>query len=95
MSGFIWFLIVGVIGWLTGKIIGGAGYGEKLAGSSTDCLDFILGAAGGSIAGHLLSTAAIGEGSFFIRYATAGIGSIVLVWLARLVAMKYAPSKAR
>jgi len=95
MHGVVWFIIVGVVGWLTGKIIGGRGYGEKMAGNSTDWLDIILGFAGGSIAGYLLSAARFGEPSLFISYATAGLGSITFVWVARLISSRYLPAKAR
>jgi uncharacterized membrane protein YeaQ/YmgE (transglycosylase-associated protein family) len=68
MDGLYWFLVVVVAGWLTGKMIGNNGYREILARYTTDSLDTVFGIVGASIAGYLISGAAIGEGSSFIGY---------------------------
>ncbi|MGH7773508.1 MAG: GlsB/YeaQ/YmgE family stress response membrane protein [Candidatus Binatia bacterium] len=88
MNGLFWVLVVGVTGWLTGKMFGGKGYGEALGGY-TDGLDIIFGIVGASIGGYLISLAIIGEGSFFSGIATAILGSITLVAVVRLVPVRY------
>lgn len=94
MNALFWVLMVGVAGWLTGKIIGEEGYGEILGGYA-DGLDIIFGIVGASIGGYLFSWAIIGEGSSFSRYGTAILGSITLVGVARLVSVRYSPSSSR
>ncbi len=95
MDGLYWILVVAVTGWLTGKMVGEKGYGEILAGHAPDWLDIVLGIVGASIAGYLFSGAIIGEGSSFIGYATAILGSITLVGVARLISTRYVRSSVR
>lgn len=92
MSGISWFLVVGISGWLAGKMIGGKAYGENLAGYSADGLDIVFGIVGASIAGYLYSGAVSGEASSFIGYTAAILGSITLVWIARRMSTRYLPS---
>jgi uncharacterized membrane protein YeaQ/YmgE (transglycosylase-associated protein family) len=93
MDGLFWVLIIGVTGWLTGKMIGETGYGEALGGYA-DGLDIIFGIVGAFMAGYLFFWAVSGEGSSFSRYATAILGSITLVGVVRLVFARYLPSSS-
>ena len=88
MNGLFWVLMVGVTGWLTGKMIGEKGYGEALGGYANG-LDILFGVVGASIGGYLFFWAVIGEGSSFSRYGTATLGSITLVGIARLISARY------
>ena len=94
MDGLFWVLMVGVTGWLTGKIIGETGYGEALR-DYADGLDIVLGIVGASMGGYLYFGAASGEGSSFSNYATAILGSIALVGVVQLVSARYLPSSSR
>jgi len=76
-------------------MIGEKGFGEILAGHAPDWLDIVLGIVGAAIAGYLFSGAVIGEGSSFIGYATAILGSITLVGIARLISTRCMPSRVR
>jgi uncharacterized membrane protein YeaQ/YmgE (transglycosylase-associated protein family) len=92
MNGIVWILTVGVAGWLTGKMFGEEGYGKVLRGGYADWLDILIGTIGASIGGYLFFWAVIGESSSFSRYATAILGSITLVGVARLISARYVPS---
>lgn len=94
MDGLFWVLVVGVAGWMTGKMIGETGYGEALGGY-TDGLDIILGVLGGFVGGYLFFWVLSGEVSSFVRYTIAIICSITLVGVVRLVFARYLPSSAR
>jgi uncharacterized membrane protein YeaQ/YmgE (transglycosylase-associated protein family) len=89
MFGLYWLLVVGTVGWLTGKIIGEQGYGKALAGYA-DGLDILFGVMGASIAGYLLFWALVGEAGSFGMYATAIVGSIALVTVGRMLSTKLA-----
>lgn len=95
MNGLFWILMVGVTGWLTGKMIGEEGYGKVLRGGYADGLDILLGAIGASIGGYLLSVVVMGDGSSFSRYATAILGAITLVGVVRLISAKCLPASLR
>ncbi len=95
MNGLIWVLMVGVAGWLTGKIVGEKGYGKVLRGGYAGGLDVFFGIMGASIGGYLFFWAVIGEGSSFSRYGTAVLGSITLVGIVRQVSARYSPSSLR
>jgi hypothetical protein len=91
MDGLLfWVLVVGVTGWLTGKVIGEAGYGEALGGYA-DGLDIIVGIMGGAVGGYLFFGTISAEAASYSRYATAILGSITLVGVARLVFARYLP----
>jgi uncharacterized membrane protein YeaQ/YmgE (transglycosylase-associated protein family) len=94
MDGLFWVLMVGVTGWLTGKVIGEMGYGKALGGYA-DGLDIIFGIAGASMGVYLFFWAVVGEGSLFSRYTTAILGSITLVGVVRLISARYLPASAR
>jgi uncharacterized membrane protein YeaQ/YmgE (transglycosylase-associated protein family) len=89
MDVLYWFLLVGIAGWLTGKVIGATGYGEALGGYA-DGLDILLGIMGASIGGYFFFWSVIGEGSSFSVYSTAVLGSIALVGMARLISARLA-----
>lgn len=95
MNGIFWVLMVGVIGWLTGKLIGEKGYGKVLRGYATNGLDIVFGIVGASIGGYLFFWAVIGEGSLFSGYATAILGSITLVGVARQVSARFSLCSSR
>jgi uncharacterized membrane protein YeaQ/YmgE (transglycosylase-associated protein family) len=91
MDGLLfWVLIVGVTGWLTGRLMGEPGYGEVLE-RYADGLDVVLGTVGAAFAGYLFFGAIRGEDSSVSRYATAILGSMTLVGIARLVSARYLP----
>ncbi len=92
MTGLLWVLIIGAVGWVTGKLIGDHGYGTALGSSISDWLDFVIGVAGGSIGGYLLLEAGIWNDGVFSRYATAIVGSVMLVSIARHLSARYFPS---
>lgn len=87
--------MVGVTCWLTGKLIGEKGYGKVLRGYATNGLDIVFGIVGASIGGYLFFWAVIGEGSSFSRYATAILGSITLVGVARQVSARFSLCSSR
>jgi len=90
MNGLFWVLMVGVTGWLTGKMIGEKGYGEALGGYANG-LDILFGVVGASIGGYLFFWAVMGEGSSFSSFATAILGSVTLVGVTRQVSTGYLP----
>jgi uncharacterized membrane protein YeaQ/YmgE (transglycosylase-associated protein family) len=78
MSYLIWVILLGILaGWLAGKIVSGRGFG--LLG---DLVVGILGSLIGSFLFGLLGLAAYG---LLGRLIVAVAGSIVLLWLIRLV----------
>jgi uncharacterized membrane protein YeaQ/YmgE (transglycosylase-associated protein family) len=89
MDGVFWVLIVGIVGWLTGKMIGETGYGQALGGFA-DGLDVLLGVIGAFMGAYLfLWTLGAGERSSFAGYTFAVLGSIALVGVVRLVSGRY------
>jgi uncharacterized membrane protein YeaQ/YmgE (transglycosylase-associated protein family) len=70
----LWWLIVGVIaGWLTGKIMRGAGYGILM--------DIIIGIAGAIIGGYLMRAFGFaGEGGLIYT-----IFVVLLTWIVRMI----------
>ncbi len=95
MGGLLWVLTVGATSWFTGKIIGDHGYGTALGSSAGYWLDFIIGIAGASIGGYLIFGAGIGETGLISRYATAVLGSVTLVSVARMLSARFLPSAGR
>jgi uncharacterized membrane protein YeaQ/YmgE (transglycosylase-associated protein family) len=85
MSGIIWILVGGMIGWLTGTLMVEAGYEKGLPGGHPRSLDIALGIVGASFGGYLFFWIVIGEGSLFSSYATAILGSVTLVGVVRLI----------
>jgi uncharacterized membrane protein YeaQ/YmgE (transglycosylase-associated protein family) len=83
MNGLFWVLVAGGCGWLTGKIIGGKGYGETLGSNATKGLDILLGIVGAGIGSYLFSWAISGEGTSFNRYTAAILASMTLVGVSR------------
>jgi uncharacterized membrane protein YeaQ/YmgE (transglycosylase-associated protein family) len=88
MSGIFWILVGGIAGWLTGTLMGGEGYGKRLLGGYPRTLDILLGILGACFGGYLFFWAVIGEGSSFIRYVTAIVGSVALVGVVRLISQE-------
>lgn len=95
MNGLFWVLVVGITGWLTGRLTGERGYGKALLGGYASGLDILLGIVGASFGGYLFFWAVIGQGSQLSSYATAMLGSVTLVGLARLISARYLPSSLR
>jgi uncharacterized membrane protein YeaQ/YmgE (transglycosylase-associated protein family) len=83
MDAIFWVLVTGVAGWLTGKLIGGKGYGEALGGY-TGGLDILFGIVGASLGGYLYFWTVIG-GSLFSIIATVILGAITFVAALRLI----------
>ncbi|MGH7766384.1 MAG: GlsB/YeaQ/YmgE family stress response membrane protein [Candidatus Binatia bacterium] len=91
MSGISWILAGGIAGWLTGKLIGKKGYGESLSAGYAKSLDILFGVIGASIGGYLFFWIVVGEAGSFSGYATAVLGSIVLVGFLRQVSARCLP----
>jgi uncharacterized membrane protein YeaQ/YmgE (transglycosylase-associated protein family) len=78
-SSFLTWIVIGLLaGWLSGKIIRGAGFGL--------IADLCLGLIGGVIGGWIFALLGIGSYGYIGGLAAATVGAIVLVALARLVA---------
>src|SRR5690348_18379678 len=79
MHGVIWWIIVGLIaGWVTGKLMRGAGYGALG--------DIILGIIGGVIGGWIMR--AIGfsaQGGMIYTIIVAVIGAVILTAIFRAI----------
>ena len=95
MNGIFWVLMVGITGWLTGKLIGEKGYGKVLGRGYAKGLDVVFGIVGASFGGYLFFWAIIGEGTSFSFYATATLGSITLVGVARQVSARFSLCSSR
>ncbi len=71
------WIVIGIIaGWLTGKLMRGAGYGILM--------DLILGLVGAVIGGWIFGLLGIFSHGFFGSLAAATVGAVVLVAIARL-----------
>ena len=71
------WIVIGIIaGWLTGKLMRGAGYGILM--------DLILGLIGAVIGGWIFGLLGISSYGFLGSLAAATVGAIVLVAIARL-----------
>jgi uncharacterized membrane protein YeaQ/YmgE (transglycosylase-associated protein family) len=70
------------------NIDGRRGVREKITGRVSQNLDILLGIVGASFGGYLFFWAVIGEGSLFIRYVTAILGSVALVGVVRLISQE-------
>ena len=79
MTGWIWWIIVGLIaGWATGRIMKGSGYGP--------IMDIVLGIIGAVIGGWIMTALGIGVGGGLIwSIIVAIIGAVILVWIVRLI----------
>ena len=79
LPALIWWIVVGLIaGWVAGKIMKGGGYGPLM--------DTILGMLGAVLGGWLFNALGIyPEGGIFASILVAIIGSILLIWLSRLM----------
>ncbi|MGA9062101.1 MAG: GlsB/YeaQ/YmgE family stress response membrane protein [Terracidiphilus sp.] len=77
--GFIAWIVVGLIaGWLTGKIMKGAGYGVFV--------DILLGLAGAMVGGYIARFFGLDlHGGFIYSTLVAVAGAILLVMIIRLV----------
>lgn len=76
--GLIWFLVIGLIaGWLAGKIMKGSGFG--LGG------DLVVGVLGAILGGWLFGLVGIAAWGFLGRIIVAVVGSLVLLYVIRLV----------
>lgn len=77
--GWIGYVIIGAIaGWLAGKIVNG--------GASGILVNIVTGVCGALLGGFLLSFALNTEaGGWWFTLFTATLGSVLLLWLLRLV----------
>lgn len=85
MDFVIRILIGGLAGWLTGKAADDEGYGTIPTSAHVQLLDTLFGIIGAQMGHYLFFWTVIGEGSVFSAYATAALGAITLVGLARLI----------
>jgi uncharacterized membrane protein YeaQ/YmgE (transglycosylase-associated protein family) len=95
MSGLFWVLGAGGIGWLTGKIIGGRGYGDSFASHINSGLDVVLGIIGAYVGAFVYSSAIRGGGSFLNKFTTATLAAVAFVGVTRQVMAKYLLSGSR
>jgi len=71
------WIVIGIIaGWLTGKLMRGAGYGVLM--------DLILGLIGAVIGGWIFGRLGIVAYGFLGSLAAATVGAVILVAIARL-----------
>ena len=79
MLTILWWIIVGLIaGWLTGKIMGGGGYGVVM--------DIVVGIVGAVIGGFIMRALGFaGSGSMVYTILVALFGAIILTLLIRLI----------
>lgn len=89
MPPIVGLILVGLVaGWLTGKVMKGKGFGM--------IVDTLLGVAGAFVGDYLARflrlqpTIRTGEGAWLYLFVVAVAGSVLLVWLFRLIR----PSKA-
>ena len=75
----IYFLVVGLIaGWLAGQVMKGGGYGVLA--------DIVLGILGGVVGGRIFGALGIWPGGGLVgAILVAFVGSVVLVWISRLI----------
>jgi uncharacterized membrane protein YeaQ/YmgE (transglycosylase-associated protein family) len=74
----LWWIIVGLIaGWLTGKIMKGAGYGVLM--------DIIVGIAGAIVGGFVMRTLGFaGQGGLIYTVCVAVLGAVLLTAVVRM-----------
>jgi uncharacterized membrane protein YeaQ/YmgE (transglycosylase-associated protein family) len=78
ISGFIWWIIVGLIaGWAAGKIMKGSGYGVLA--------DILLGIVGAIVGGWIISLLGFSGGGLIYSIVVATLGAILLIWLSRKI----------
>jgi uncharacterized membrane protein YeaQ/YmgE (transglycosylase-associated protein family) len=74
----VWIVIGLIAGYLTGKIMRGAGFGP--------IVDIIVGIVGAIVGGLIMVTLGYaGTGGFLYTVVIAVLGAIILTWLLRLV----------
>jgi uncharacterized membrane protein YeaQ/YmgE (transglycosylase-associated protein family) len=78
MSGFIYWIVVGLIaGWLAGKVMKGGGYGVVM--------DIVLGILGALLGGWVFGLLGLHAGGLIGSIIVAFIGAVILVWITRLL----------
>lgn len=79
MTGWIWWIIVGLIaGWATGRIMKGSGYGPLM--------DIVLGIIGGVLGGWIMGALGFAAaGGLIWSIIVAIIGAVILVWIVRMI----------
>jgi len=78
MSGFIYWIVVGLIaGWLAGKVMKGGGYGVLM--------DIVLGILGGILGGWVFGMLGLHAGGMIGSIVVAFVGAVILVWITRLL----------
>jgi uncharacterized membrane protein YeaQ/YmgE (transglycosylase-associated protein family) len=87
MNFIVQFLVGGLTGWLTGKVLEVEGRVNVVREGHV--LDTIYGIIGAFIGKHLFFWVVIGKGSTFSSYAMTVLGSITLVGAARLLAERW------
>lgn len=82
VSWLAYVIIGGIAGWLAGKIVKGGGSGILM--------DVVIGVIGGFIGGFLLNLLGfdVASGRHWFTFFTALLGSVILLWLYRLVRSK-------
>ncbi|MGH7782430.1 MAG: GlsB/YeaQ/YmgE family stress response membrane protein [Candidatus Binatia bacterium] len=82
-------ILVGALaGWLTGKAAGEEGAAKVSNSGRAKLRDIIYGILGALMGDYLFFWAVIGAPSSFSSYATAVLGAVTLVGVARLVAAR-------
>jgi len=95
MSAVFRVLCTAGIGWLTGKIIGGRGYGDSFGSHINSGLDVVLGIVGAYVGGFVYSWAIRGGGSTLNKFTTAILASVAFVGITRQLMAKYLLSGSR
>jgi hypothetical protein len=85
-------LMGGFVGLITGYLLGPRGYGKLLLEDYVRTLDILFGVIGASLADYLWMSAFASEKMSFVVYGMAGLASITLVGVCRLISGIYSPS---
>ena len=87
MNVIVLIVVGGLTGWLTGKAV--EVEGRTIVVKESHVTDAVYGIIGALIGKYLFFWIVIGQGNTFSSYATAVLGSITLVGVARLLAARW------
>lgn len=73
-----WIIIGGLAGWVASKIMGTDAQQGILG-------NIIVGMIGALVGGFVLFWVDLGDAGFIVRFLTATVGAVILIWLLRLV----------
>jgi len=87
MNVIVLIVVGGLTGWLTGKAV--EVEGRTVVVKESHVTDAVYGIIGALVGDYLFFWMVIGKGNAFSSYATAVLGSITLVGVARLLAARW------